>query len=669
MTDPNHTYRMTLSLNVLEHLGLGLYSNVPAVLSEVVANAWDADAEMVKIRIDRDRGEITIIDDGHGMSVDDANKKYLYVGYKRRDQDGSRTPRFNRPVMGRKGIGKLSLFSIANNIEIHSAKGEDTHGFILNAAAIEKKIKGGMEEQYHPQVVPSSSIQIQKGTKIILTDVKRRLDRSSTALRRKLARRFSIIGPDHQFHVILDGHAISPEDRGYEDKIQYIWTFGERGAAAGAKAKNQVHIEARQPEVEVGGRSFEIGGWIGTARKAGDLKDPETDESLNGIVILVRGKLAQEDILDQFLEGGVYSKYVFGEIHADFLDRDEETDIATTSRQKIVEDDPRYVALRSKLQGELKHIQGSWTDLRNREGQQVAEMIPSIKKWIDGLNPDHQASARKLFGRINQLPIDNDAEKRKIFIGNILAFESLKFRHMTNRIEQISSSNLGALSEIFTQLDDLEESAYYQIISERLKVIDKLTNLTTANAKERALQEHLFTHLWLLDPSWERATSTATMEKSIGSVFASVSRTLTKKQRDSRLDIQYTTTGKKHVVIELKRYNRSLYADDLVPQIRKYRESISTALDKMGMGDEPLEFICVVGKPLRDWSSPRDGKRASAQMLAALDARVVMYDELIVNAQRAYQDYLDGQKEAGRLHRLITSIEDDDFSALSPDPD
>ena len=35
-------YRMTISLNVLNHLGLYLYSNTPAVLAEVIANAWDA---------------------------------------------------------------------------------------------------------------------------------------------------------------------------------------------------------------------------------------------------------------------------------------------------------------------------------------------------------------------------------------------------------------------------------------------------------------------------------------------------------------------------------------------------------------------------------------------------------------------------------------------------
>lgn len=104
---------MSLSLNVLNHLGLNLYSNVPAVLSEAVANAWDADAEHVDVDILPDKGRIEIVDDGHGMDEHDVNNRYLRVGYRRRqDEDRpNRTPKHDRPVMGRKGIGKLSLFS------------------------------------------------------------------------------------------------------------------------------------------------------------------------------------------------------------------------------------------------------------------------------------------------------------------------------------------------------------------------------------------------------------------------------------------------------------------------------------------------------------------------------------------------------------------------------
>ena len=82
-------YKMSISLNVLEHLGVNLYSNIPAVLSEVVANSWDADATNVDIEIEKDT--ITIIDDGHGMTLSDINAKFLRVGYKRRDakEDGA----------------------------------------------------------------------------------------------------------------------------------------------------------------------------------------------------------------------------------------------------------------------------------------------------------------------------------------------------------------------------------------------------------------------------------------------------------------------------------------------------------------------------------------------------------------------------------------------------
>ena len=83
----NSPYEMTIDLNVLKHLGINLYSNVAAVLTEVVANAWDADASRVYIEIDSEKGEISIEDDGIGMSIEDMNNKYLRVGYCRRTEE------------------------------------------------------------------------------------------------------------------------------------------------------------------------------------------------------------------------------------------------------------------------------------------------------------------------------------------------------------------------------------------------------------------------------------------------------------------------------------------------------------------------------------------------------------------------------------------------------
>ena len=665
--DSEHKYRMTLSLNVLKHLGLGLYSNVPAVLSEVVANAWDADAEHVVIDIDAQGDKITIQDDGHGMSVNDANERYLSVGYERRNQpNGARTPRFDRPAMGRKGIGKLSLFSIARTVEVHSVKGDERHGFRMNLEKIEKAIEDGGEGNYNPEPIEPKEVLHGKGTRITLTNMKRRLNLTSAALRRRLARRFSIIGETHNFQIELDGSSIGIEDRDYYSKIQYMLTFGERGEDCRSAARDSVEREIRPVEVEGDAKAWEIGGWIGTVEKAGQLKDSDTGESINKIVLMVRGKLAQEDVLEEFSDGGLYTKYVFGEIHADFLDQDLEDDIATTSRQRIIEEDPRYQALKVKLQTELRVIANKWTDLRNKQGRKVAVAIPQIERWYKSLNPDHKRAAEQLFGKINQLLIDDASQKRQLLVSAILAFESLKLRNLLHRLDEVSAENLGALNEVFLQLDDLEASAYYQIAKDRLGVIQKLTNLVDDNAKERAIQEHIYKHLWLLDPSWERATRTERMERRIYNALEGVYNSLTEEQKKARLDIYYATTANKHVIIELKRAGRTLASSDLYAQIFDYHAAATKVLQDLGRGKEPLEFVCVIGKPLREWDDHPRGEQMSRDSLGDLDARVVMYDELIDNAQEAYLDYVEKAEEAGRVYRLITSIEAEDFQAMRP---
>lgn len=174
----SHPYMMTLSLSVLDDLGVNLYSSIPAVLSEVVANAWDADAHSVRIDIDPDGDVITIVDDGCGMDRADVNKKYLTVGYKRRKHESVVTPE-GRHVMGRKGIGKLSLFSIADQIELHSVKTNAAkhprNALLLKTEDVVKAAEN--DRPYYPTALPDDRIKIKRGTEITLE----RLRRSPTA--------------------------------------------------------------------------------------------------------------------------------------------------------------------------------------------------------------------------------------------------------------------------------------------------------------------------------------------------------------------------------------------------------------------------------------------------------------------------------------------------------
>jgi hypothetical protein len=658
---------MKISLNVLNHLGIHLYSNIPAVLSEVVANAWDADAEMVHIRIDTAIGKIVITDDGHGMNREDVNDKYLCVGYQRRaKEEGRVTPKHRRPVMGRKGIGKLSLFSIARNVEVQTIRDGMKSGFRMSLDAIETQIKTE-EGTYLPAPLPDDNITILKGTEIVLTNLKKDLRLTSAFLRRRLARRFSVIGPEYRFKIYIDEDPITIDDRDYYGKLQFLWHYGEKGNKAGEAAKKATSAEDRTGQTNDLSRAYgEVEGWIGTVEFPTNLRDE--NDNLNRITLMVRNKLAQENILDDFNEGRLFTKYLIGEIHADFLDLDEQEDIATSNRQRIAEDDPRYLSLKEFIKKELNHIADRWTDLRNREGSKKALEIPALKNWFETLEKNSRKQAEGLFGKINQMSVETAEHRKQLFKQGVLAFESLRLRDLLDELDRVTPENFPILAEVFSSLDEIEISLYGQIAWERVKVINKLRKDVEENALEKVIQQHLFDHLWLLDASWERAAGAeeymeSTVKKEFDNLDAKQAKewNISKEELAARRDIKYTTYARKHVVIELKRAARKVSTTELIEQIEDYRDALFKILESMGRGTEPIEVICVVGTDLTDWTSARK-KLESEKALAAKDTRVVTYQRLIESAYRAYSEYLDKHKEANRIQELLLEIERADLA-------
>ena len=647
-------YRMTLSLNVLNHLGINLYSNVPAVISEVVANAWDADAEKVEILINDRKKEISITDNGHGMNIEDANRKYLMVGYRRREEGNSITEHFGRPVMGRKGIGKLSLFSIAKVIKVYSVKEGVQHGFEMALDDIRDKITSGVGI-YYPRTLNSFPDDIDKGTRIVISKFKRQFRQPETHLRRRLSRRFSIIGSNNNFNILLNGTAITISDRDYFHKIQFLWSYNDVNSEIEKHCINCEETETRP--FDFGDNKHSVTGWIGTVNESGYLKDTDTGDNLNKIVVMVRGKVAQEDILDEFIEGGMYTKYIFGELQADFLDLDDEEDIATSSRQKILEDDDRYLALKEFVGKELKHIQSRWTSLRNREGTKKALEIPAISDWYKSLGKDSKTRARSLFGKINKLTVDSEIERRSLLKHGILAFESLRVKENLDALDALDGSELEEFVKIFEDIDDIEATLYRQIVMSRVEVIRSLREKVDQNAREKILQQHLYDHLWLLDPGWERAETTEYMEQQVAKEFGKIDAKLSDEEKKGRVDIKYRTTSGKHLIIELKRAERVVSSYELMEQCDKYRKALAKILRSIDKEHEPIEVVCVVGRPLSDWGDNPKDRDESVAAMEKKHISVVLYQELIDSAERSYQAFLEKKKEAGRIFDLIQKID------------
>ena len=134
-------------------------------------------------------------------------------------------------------------------------------------------------------------------------------------------------------------------------------------------------------------------------------------------------------------------------------------------------------------------------------------------------------------------------------------------------------------------------------------------------------------------------------------------RKLTKEEKEGRFDIKYKTTSKKHVIIELKRAERSINSFDIGKQVSKYRNALKKILIAAGKGQEPIEIVCIVGKPPSDWIDPAT-EQESRDSLEKVHIRVVRYQELIEDSYSNYQAFLNKSDEVGRVYRLIRNIEE-----------
>lgn len=648
------TYRMTVDLNVLDHLGINLYSNIAAVLTEAVANAWDADAQNVEIMIGPNAEWIEIIDDGIGMTIADMNEKYLRVGYRRREEDDAngRTTAKGRQVMGRKGLGKLSLFSIANQIDVQSAKDGQSHGLRMSVDGIHKSVEN-KEPFYRPDPLPADEVTVSKGTKIVLRDIKRqRLGRGAAALRKRLARRFSVIGALHDFTITIDGHAITTDDRGDLPIVQFLWTMGEFEPEATSIPK-VLEQEALPHRFDGWDARWSVDGWIGTAGLPKQL-DSEDAGNLNGIVVFARGRLFHENILDKVNDGRLYTKYLTGQIEADFLDEDDQPDIATSDRQRVQEDDPRYAQLLAFLRSRLTQVEKRWTEWRRKhEVDKAKETSPALAEWFETLPEGFRKSAETLISKLSALPVDEDEDRKLLYRHGILAFERMRIRGSTEEFVA-SIHNVDQLLSLLADRDSLEASLYRDIVKSRLDAIKNFQGIVDEDAKEKVLQQYLFDHLWLLDPAWERATDSEIMESRLIDEGV-ITDDLTEKERLGRVDIAYRTNAGKHIIVELKKAGRKMKLLELQEQGQTYVDKLRKILLTQEEKAPNIEVVFVVGKPLDD---EKDNPERVKNSMAAVSpgSRIVHYDSLIAGAQTAYSGYLKKSRELDRLEKIVDRI-------------
>ncbi len=420
MTDS--PFKFTIGLSVLNFLGPNLYSNIAAVLSEMAANAWDADAKKVDIDMNISKGEIVIKDDGKGMSFKEINEKYLYIGYLKREAGRSVTTSSGRHVMGRKGIGKLASFSFSREMQIYSNNDKEKVGCKIDWDEIELAIKE--EKAYNPTSIEVNKLNLDRGTKVVLKKLKQDKVNDLKLVRRKLARRFLVIDNHKDFQINVDETPLSSKkDCPFYEKMQYVWYLGDA-------SKNHLSLFPKllrdatklSDEIEIRGKIFKVRGWIGTVEFPSDIREDEN----NTIALYAYGKMIQEDILGELQEAQNYAQYIIGNIEVDFMDSDDEPDIVTSDRQRVIQDDYRYKEVKEFIRARIREVGRDWNLWRLEKKSASALEHPKVKNWYADLSPTSKRKATRILGKVDNLSNFSDEQREKLYIATIDQFNNVK---------------------------------------------------------------------------------------------------------------------------------------------------------------------------------------------------------------------------------------------------
>lgn len=363
---PNDSqFTFEISLSVLNHLGRNLYRSFITVLGEAISNSWDADAENVWIYVNREENYLVIKDDGDGMTADDFQNKFLKIGYSKRKEGKIRSEK-KRPYIGRKGIGKLAMLSCADKISVISkTENSDYIGGTIDNSDLDEAINQDLTPQEYPLGIYEEQIfsdyieNHSKGTIVYFDGLKEGIRNTIDYLKYAIALyfRFSLI--DSKFNIYLNEEPITIQhlDK-LADRTQFLWIINSLKDPYVNRLSDEFNIlEEETLEIDVN-----IKGFIASVEKPTHLKILGTEEKAS-IDLFVNGRLRERDIIKHIPTARVPENYLYGQIHYDILD--DENDRFATSREGIKADDPKYEMLLDTLKKQvINKIIDQWDELR-----------------------------------------------------------------------------------------------------------------------------------------------------------------------------------------------------------------------------------------------------------------------------------------------------------------
>lgn len=613
----------------LEHLGTQMYKRRDVAIAELVANAWDAGATHVQVTLpqpdsyDPETSAVVLEDDGSGMSEDAVETQYLVIGRNRR-AEGQPSALSGRPIMGRKGVGKLAGFGFGRHLNVVSWTGGVQTGVDLVSHDL-KTSPGTTKELQVPGWTEAAPTQ-ESGTRITISDLKHATPPNIGALHNAIARRFSrrVKG---EMTITINGEPLHEPDLGdLEFRVPSApEEFAEVTLPAGEKFR----------------------WWAAFASAV-------LPSELQGFTILVNGKTAQAPPfffnVESTASGQHGTKYLSGVVEADFLDAgtDDESDRISTDRQEIDWEDEALTNLYAWGQQQTRDLLRRRTEERGKAAEREVLQDPDLSLRLSRLDLPSREKAANFIRSLGTAVVDRE-RTLKLSDTIIRAFEYRQFYDYIETIEQVADDpeSLERTLDYINAWKVLESRAIREIVQGRLEIVDKFFNMIVNDAPETAhrtgdenIHDLLANFPWLIHPEWqvlaeEKTISKQLKEWNVADVGAD----------STRYDFLALAGDGRTIVVEIKRSGHDAALEDL--------QQLDLYLSKLSRGADRIEGAFITS----------DSYAVREEALAAYrnrpDFYLLTWAEVYQRAKRYYEEYrsvLDGDLAAGSAGRRAEEV-------------
>ena len=371
---------MKFDPDVIPHLGVRMYSTLSPVLSELIANAYDADAKKVSVEL-HDKGKkkkIIVKDDGIGMSLGDIQDKFLRIGRNRREHGDDLTPSGRKPI-GKKGLGKLSFFGIVETITVDTVQDNKRNVFVMDWENLIHS-SGDYEVEHR---VSNKPVKSKSRTTITLTNIKRETNFQGMGVAHSVSRFFIF---DKGFSVSVRRNnekaiQVTNKMRFHQLKKEFVWNFPD-------DMKGSEHYSYL---VE-----HKIKGQVITSHKP-----IKPSMGARGIALFSRQKLVQAPHYFAASTSSYFFSYLSGYLSADFIDDIADEDVIQTNRLSLNWEHPDMEKLKSVLTDCISHIRMDWRSKWTSKTQR--EIEKNMPPGWESMPSKTKKKATRFFGTVVDL--------------------------------------------------------------------------------------------------------------------------------------------------------------------------------------------------------------------------------------------------------------------------